>query len=123
MNSLNLSEPHKLSYVVGNLLFQLCKEKFLMDKSLRNTILALPLSSRASRTEVGVPFRSAKQAHIAMQVIQQLACSLVQSRLDAGAAQAVDGVLDGIQVGLAGCCLAGRGWAPVQAQNGLLHLI
>lgn len=94
-----------------------------MDKSLRTTFLQLPLSSKTFWTRVTVPFRSAKQTHIAMQVIQQLACSLVQSRLDAGAAQAVDRVLDGIQVGLAGCCLAGRGWASVQAQNGLLHLI
>ncbi len=95
-----------------------------MDKRLSNAIIQLPLSSRTFWTGgVTVPFRSAKQAHIAMQVIQQLACSLVQSRLDAGAAQAIDGVLDGIQVGLAGCCLAGRGRAPVQAQNGLLHLI
>ena len=94
-----------------------------MDKSLTHTVLQLPLSSRASWTGVTVPFRSAKQTHIAMQVIQQLPCSLVQSRLDAGAAQAIDGVLDGIQVGLAGCCLTGRGWASVQTQNGLLHLI
>ncbi|KAA6428095.1 MAG: hypothetical protein FRX49_02756 [Trebouxia sp. A1-2] len=68
-----------------------------MDKSLTHTVLQLPLSSRASWTGVTVPFRSAKQTHIAMQVIQQLPCSLVQSRLDAGAAQAIDGVLDGIQ--------------------------
>ena len=60
------------------------------------------------------PLGGAQQAHIAVEIVQELASGLVQGRLDAGTAQAIDGVLDGVQVGLVGCCLAGRGGAPVQ---------
>ena len=58
-----------------------------------------------------------------MQIIQQLTGSLVEGSLDAGTAQAIDGLLDGVQVTLTGCTRAEGGWAPVQTQNGLLHLV
>ena len=58
-----------------------------------------------------------------MQIIQQLTGSLVEGGLDAGTAQAIDGLLDGVQVTLPGCTGAEGGWAPVQTQNGLLHLV
>ena len=42
-----------------------------------------------------------------MQVVQQLTSSLVEGCLDAGTAQAIDGVLNGIQAGLGAA--GGRG--------------
>ena len=58
-----------------------------------------------------------------MQIIQQLSGSLVQRRLDAGTAQPIDGVLDGVQVGLGGVDNTGDLDSLVQVQDILLHLV
>ena len=72
---------------------------------------------------IHVPLRGAEQAHIAVQVVQQLTSSLVEGGLDAGTAQPIDGLLNCIQVTLTGCIRTEGGRGSVQTQNGLLHLV